>query len=273
MGAEGAQASLAIGERIKQRRAAAGLSQEALAQLVGVSRQTVSNWERSRTTPDAYALKRIAEACGTTVDSLLGGDAAAVHDRALATRRELVCAAAILLGTQLVSIAINAATAVFADGAASEDFARPFAAFRLGGLRDRHRLASHHRAQGRPCQHPPDDCLRKPCVGSPRQPSRPRPEVRLPLVLDAMARSRLRHLRGRPAFRRRRKQQCPAFARRRGHAWTRGDRLFLGAWQKQQQRPSCERGMTRAQAPCRRLPGASPSSIGGTKRPRPHATH
>lgn len=53
MGAEGAQASLAIGERIKQSRAAAGLSQEALAQLVGVSRQTVSNWERSRTTPDA----------------------------------------------------------------------------------------------------------------------------------------------------------------------------------------------------------------------------
>lgn len=132
MGAEGAQTSLAIGERIKQSRAAAGLSQEALAQLVGVSRQTVSNWERSRTAPDAYALKHIAEACGTTVDSLLGGDAAVVHDRALATRRELVCAAAILLSTQLVSIAINAATAVFADGAASEDFTRPFAAFRLG---------------------------------------------------------------------------------------------------------------------------------------------
>ncbi|WP_204673245.1 helix-turn-helix transcriptional regulator [Enorma phocaeensis] len=132
MGAEGAQTSLAIGERIKQSRAAAGLSQEALARLVGVSRQTVSNWERSRTTPDAYALKRIAEACGTTVDSLLGGDAAVVHDRALATRRELVCAAAILLSTQLVSIAINAATAVFAGGAASEDFTRPFAAFRLG---------------------------------------------------------------------------------------------------------------------------------------------
>ena len=272
MGAEGAQTSLAIGERIKQSRAAAGLSQEALAQLVGVSRQTVSNWERSRTTPDAYALKRIAEACGTTVDSLLGGDAAVVHDRALATRRELVCAAAILLSTQLVSIAINAATAVFADGAASEDFTRPFAAFRLGvfAIGTVWLLII---ALGRPCQHPPDDCLRKPCVGSPRQPSRSRPAIHLPLVLDAMARSRLRHLRDRSAFRRRRKQQCPAFARRRGHAWTSGDCLFLGAWQKQQQRPSCERGMTRAQAPCRRLPGARPSSIGGTKRPRPHATH
>lgn len=96
MGAEGAQASLAIGERIKQSRAAAGLSQEALAQLVGVSRQTVSNWERSRTTPDAYALKRIAETFGISAAGLLLG-------AATSSNVQLLLGAAVMLGPAAIA--------------------------------------------------------------------------------------------------------------------------------------------------------------------------
>ena len=34
-----------IGEKLKEKRTAAGLSQEALSQRIGISRQTISSWE------------------------------------------------------------------------------------------------------------------------------------------------------------------------------------------------------------------------------------
>ena len=41
-----------IAERLAARRKQAGLSQEALAEKLGVSRQAVSKWERSESAPD-----------------------------------------------------------------------------------------------------------------------------------------------------------------------------------------------------------------------------
>lgn len=43
---------LAMAQRLVDRRRAAGLSQEALAAQLGVSRQAVSKWERSESSPD-----------------------------------------------------------------------------------------------------------------------------------------------------------------------------------------------------------------------------
>ena len=43
---------LAMAQRLVDRRKAAGLSQEALAAQLGVSRQAVSKWERSESSPD-----------------------------------------------------------------------------------------------------------------------------------------------------------------------------------------------------------------------------
>lgn len=47
------------------------MSQARLAELVFVSRQTVINWEKGRTLPDAESLKRLSAAFGITLDALL----------------------------------------------------------------------------------------------------------------------------------------------------------------------------------------------------------
>ena len=56
---------------IKRRRAELGLSQEQLAEKLAVTRQTVSNWERSVSFPDLQMLERIAAALGTDAAELI----------------------------------------------------------------------------------------------------------------------------------------------------------------------------------------------------------
>ena len=46
-------------DRIAQMRKAAGLTQEQLGELVGVSRQAVSKWESGQTVPDALTVARL----------------------------------------------------------------------------------------------------------------------------------------------------------------------------------------------------------------------
>jgi len=60
-----------LGERIKNQRTRAGLSQERVAELVGVSRQSVTKWESGQSAPSTENLFRLAEIFGTTVDMLL----------------------------------------------------------------------------------------------------------------------------------------------------------------------------------------------------------
>lgn len=60
-----------LGEKIWRLREERGLSQEVLAEKLDVSRQTVSNWENDRATPDAYKLKQLCEALGVSADELL----------------------------------------------------------------------------------------------------------------------------------------------------------------------------------------------------------
>ena len=60
-----------LGEKIWRLREEKGLSQEALAEMLDVSRQTVSNWENDRATPDAYKLKQLCEELGVSADVLL----------------------------------------------------------------------------------------------------------------------------------------------------------------------------------------------------------
>ncbi|MBO4636070.1 MAG: helix-turn-helix transcriptional regulator [Clostridiales bacterium] len=64
-----------LGEQIKKHRNIAGLSQEALAERIYVSRQTISNWETSKNYPDINSLIRLSEVFGVSVDDLLKGDA------------------------------------------------------------------------------------------------------------------------------------------------------------------------------------------------------
>lgn len=60
-----------LAKRIRGLREGAGISQARLAKLVFVSRQTVINWEKGRTLPDAESLKRLSAAFGITLDALL----------------------------------------------------------------------------------------------------------------------------------------------------------------------------------------------------------
>lgn len=62
---------MALGERIKACRQNAGMSQEKVAELVGVSRQAVTKWEANQSSPNTENLFRLAEIFGTTVDMLL----------------------------------------------------------------------------------------------------------------------------------------------------------------------------------------------------------
>ena len=58
-------------KNIKRRRLELGLSQEQLAEKLAVTRQTVSNWERSVSFPDLQMLGRIAAALGTDAAELI----------------------------------------------------------------------------------------------------------------------------------------------------------------------------------------------------------
>lgn len=64
-----------MANRLVERRKAAGLSQEALAERLGVSRQAVSKWERSESSPDTDNLIALANLYGVSLDDLLYADA------------------------------------------------------------------------------------------------------------------------------------------------------------------------------------------------------
>ena len=65
---------LDISVKLKQARLAANLTQEELAEKVGVSRQTVSNWENGRNYPDIVSIIVLSDVYDITLDSLLKGD-------------------------------------------------------------------------------------------------------------------------------------------------------------------------------------------------------
>lgn len=62
-----------IAKNIKSFRADSGLSQEALAEKINVSRQTVSSWETGRTQPDIEMLETLSLTFGVSVEELIYG--------------------------------------------------------------------------------------------------------------------------------------------------------------------------------------------------------
>lgn len=65
---------MTLSEKILYCRRKAGLSQEALAEQLGVSRQAISKWETGDATPEIGKLKALAEAFHVTTDWLLSED-------------------------------------------------------------------------------------------------------------------------------------------------------------------------------------------------------
>lgn len=63
-----------LGNSLFQARKKAGLSQEAVAEKLGVSRQTVSKWETDETVPDIRQSKKMAVLYNVSLDELIDFD-------------------------------------------------------------------------------------------------------------------------------------------------------------------------------------------------------
>ena len=63
-----------LGSRLFNARKSKGLSQEVVAEKLGVSRQTISKWETGETLPDIRQAKRLAVLYGQSLDELIEFD-------------------------------------------------------------------------------------------------------------------------------------------------------------------------------------------------------
>ena len=61
-----------IGERIIMRREELGLSQRALANLLGITPTRLNYWEKDKREPDVYYIKKLAEVLETTGNYIIG---------------------------------------------------------------------------------------------------------------------------------------------------------------------------------------------------------
>ena len=69
---------MTLGEKIKEARKNAGLTQEQLAQKLVISRQAITKWESDKGLPDIQNLKALAELLNVSVDYLLDDGQSAV---------------------------------------------------------------------------------------------------------------------------------------------------------------------------------------------------
>ena len=98
----------AMADRFIELRKKAGMSQEDLADKLGVTRQAVSRWERAETSPDTDNIIALAKLYGMSVDGLLGlsGEPqkaeSAANESAARRRRAHVLAA----GTLVLVVAV-----------------------------------------------------------------------------------------------------------------------------------------------------------------------
>ena len=63
-----------IGNQLFRARKKSGLSQEEVAEKLGVSRQTISKWEQDETIPDIFQSKKLALLYQLSLDELLDFD-------------------------------------------------------------------------------------------------------------------------------------------------------------------------------------------------------
>ena len=80
-----------VGRNCKRLRQRAGLTQDALAERLHVTRQAVSAWETGKNQPDAQTLAAMAEALGADIRELIYGPGAVEEGYARFQRRYVVC--------------------------------------------------------------------------------------------------------------------------------------------------------------------------------------
>ena len=65
---------MSLGNNLFEARKKAGLSQERVAEKLGVSRQTISKWETNETIPDIYQSKKLSKLYNLSLDELIEFD-------------------------------------------------------------------------------------------------------------------------------------------------------------------------------------------------------
>lgn len=63
-----------IGLKLKEARMKEGLTQEYVAEIIQVSRQTISNWENEKSYPDIVSVIKLSDLYNVSLDQLLKGD-------------------------------------------------------------------------------------------------------------------------------------------------------------------------------------------------------
>ncbi|SFB07738.1 DNA-binding transcriptional regulator, XRE-family HTH domain [Acetitomaculum ruminis DSM 5522] len=63
-----------IGSKIRQSRMEAKITQEQVAEILGVSRQTISNWENEKSYPDIISVLKMSDLYQVSLDYLLKGE-------------------------------------------------------------------------------------------------------------------------------------------------------------------------------------------------------
>lgn len=96
-----------ISDRIQSLRKARGITQEQLADAVGVSRQAVSKWEAEQSVPDLERIVAMAEYFDVTTDYLLRGIEPAPDVRAPRTSPRTMC---------IIATALDAAGLILGGG-------------------------------------------------------------------------------------------------------------------------------------------------------------
>lgn len=68
-----------IGQKLKDARVHSGLTQEVVAEIINVSRQTISNWENEKSYPDIISVIELSNLYCISLDDLLKGDSKMVE--------------------------------------------------------------------------------------------------------------------------------------------------------------------------------------------------
>ena len=87
-----------IGNQIRENRKRLSLSQDALAEKIYVSRQTISSWENNKTYPDIQSLLLLSAVFDVTVDALIKGDVEAMEKKVVDARKEMAKRGMVTIG-------------------------------------------------------------------------------------------------------------------------------------------------------------------------------
>ena len=97
-----------ISKNIKRLRTSKGMSQDALAEKLFVSRQAVSSWENDRTQPDVDMISKLAEIFDVTVEELLYGEKRNTQlDNDSAKTNKILITVFSILGSLLLGIGLT----------------------------------------------------------------------------------------------------------------------------------------------------------------------